>query len=160
MALNSAKSLREKTDQELQDQVKLEKKALFQLSVKGVSGEAVKPHEKGGIRRTIARIQTVLNERANRKANEALVAKYAPGVEGAAPVVKRLVKKIEDKAAAVKAELAKPFGERKPKPLPPRTRLKHLRVENPGPADRAGVRLAEAKRLLTALERLDMGASK
>ena len=65
MSVINAKSLREKTSQELQDQMMLEKKRLFDGIVKGASGESIKAHEKREGRRLIARIQSCsVNERA------------------------------------------------------------------------------------------------
>ena len=65
MAAILAKTLREKTNQELKDQLVLEKKKLFDGIVKSSSGEAIKAHDKREGKRLIARIQTLLSERAN-----------------------------------------------------------------------------------------------
>jgi len=53
----AAKEFREKTDQELLDQLALEKKRIFDAMVRGASGEAIKPHEKRQGKRVIAQIQ-------------------------------------------------------------------------------------------------------
>ena len=46
MSVINAKSLREKTSQELNDQLLLTKKNMFDGVVKSSSGESIKPHEK------------------------------------------------------------------------------------------------------------------
>ena len=62
-----AKTLREKTSGELQDQLILEKKKLFDGVVKSSSGESIKAHDKRAGKRLIARIETILSERIKRK---------------------------------------------------------------------------------------------
>ena len=134
-----AKELREKTDQELQDQMALEKKRIFDATVRGASGEAIKPHEKREARRLIACIQTILSERRLRKELAGRIAVLEPLAQGAVP-----------RAAAL--------AQRAPRPALGRVRLRF--DAPPAPPDRAAVKLAEAKRLREALKRADAGESK
>ena len=157
MSAITARSLREKTSQELHDQMMLEKKRLFDGVVKSSTGEAIKPHEKREGRRLIARIRAILRERELRKELDARIATLAPQAEGAAPAAARWLKKVEARAEDIRAELAKTEG-RKVKPMLKRIRTRHAEVS--GAKDRAVVRLAEAKRLRAALERVDVGETK
>ncbi len=70
MAAITAKTLREKSSGELQDQLILEKKKLFDGVVKSSSGESIKAHEKREGKRLIARIQTILSERVRKRKEE------------------------------------------------------------------------------------------
>jgi len=63
MSVINAKSLREKTSQELNVQLLLTKKNMFDGVVKSSSGESIKPHEKREGKRLIARIRAILRER-------------------------------------------------------------------------------------------------
>ena len=157
-----AKSLREKTSQELRDQLMLEKKRLFDGVVKNASGEAIKPHEKRLGRRLIARIQCVLRERELRKALDQTIADLAPKAGKAALRFARVVKSVEQRAADIKAALEKapaPDRSRKVKPMLKRVRLKDVQVSSRDakPEDRAALALAEAKRVRASLERVDIG---
>jgi ribosomal protein L29 len=132
-----AKDLREKTDQELTDQMRLIKKEQFDSMVRGASGEAIKPHEKRQGRRLIARIQTILRERVLRKGLAVEVQQLEPQTQGATPSAAR-------------------FAQAAPRPYLPRVKAP------PGlaPADRAAFRLAEAKRRHVGLQREDPGQAK
>lgn len=159
MAAITAKSLREKTSGELQDQLILEKKKLFDGIVKSSSGESIKAHDKREGKRLIARIETILSERIKRKELDAEIANLTPRAEKAGPTFARLTKSVDERAAAIKTELAKEKG-RKVKPQLKRIRTRHFSQEdlngNKG-ANRFAVRLAEAKRVRHGLEREDMG---
>ena len=157
MGAITAKSLREKTSQELQDQMMLEKKRLFDGVVKSSTGEAIKPHEKREGRRLIARIRAILRERELRKTLDARIATLAPQAKGAAPAAARWLKKVETRTAEIRAEMAKTEG-RRVKPMLGRIRTRDAEVCSA--QDRAVVRLAEAKRLRGALERVDVGETK
>ncbi|MCY3023779.1 MAG: 50S ribosomal protein L29 [Planctomycetota bacterium] len=156
MSDTPAKSLRDKTSQELQDQLLLEKKRLFDGVVKSSTGEAIKPHEKRLGRRLIARIQSIIREREVRRALDARIVALTPQAKDAGPEAARVVKKVEARVAEVQAALAKPAGERgKVKPMCTRVRMRD--VKGRSAADRAAVQLAEAKRLRAAVEREDVG---
>jgi ribosomal protein L29 len=157
MSAIEAKGLREKTSQELQDQMVLEKKRLFDGIVKSSTGEAIKPHEKREGRRLIARIRSILRERELRRGLDRRIAKLAPQAQGAAGGAARWLKKVEGRAAAIKAELLKKEG-RKPKPMFGRVRTRDAALESE--ADRAALKLAEAKRLRAALDHEDVGETK
>jgi ribosomal protein L29 len=138
MAKVPAKDLREKTDQELLDQLNLEKKKIFDATVRGSSGEAIKPHEKRDGKRLIARIQTILRERSLRKELNTRIAGLEPRAAKASPAIaKRL---------AAGAFLR-----------PSRAQRHRLAVT---PEDRAALKLMEARRVRTALERPDAGETK
>jgi len=159
----TAKSLREKTTGELQDQLLLEKKKLFDGIVKGASGEAIKAHEKRLGRRLVARIQSVLSERAKRVELDAAIKALTPKAEKADAKFAKLIKGVDERAAAIKAELGKPVGQRKVKPQLTRIRTRQFCAEalsENGGANRYAVRLAEAKRVRHGLEREDMGSGK
>lgn len=165
MAAITAKSLREKTSQELKDQLILEKKKLFDGIVKSSSGESIKAHEKREGRRLLARIETILSERIKRAELDAEIAKLTPKAEKAAPSYARLIKSVDERAKAIKTELAKPEGEkgRKVKPSLKRIRTRQYSQEELNEkqgANRSAVRLAEAKRVRHGLEREDMGHGK
>jgi len=102
----------------------LEKKRIFDAVVKGSSGESIKPHERRDGRRLIARIQSILRERSLRKDLDQRITKLTADAKNAGPVFARIVKQMEARTTAIKAELAKPEGERKVKPMPPRMRAK------------------------------------
>jgi ribosomal protein L29 len=154
MAVITGKTLREKSSQELQDQLMLEKKRLFDGVVKSASGESIKAHEKRGGKRLIARIRSILRERELRVELDKKIADLTPKAEKAAPIYQKLVKAVDERAAAIKKELAKDKG-RKVKPMLKRTRCKG---EETTVADRAAIRLAEAKRLKASIDREDVGA--
>ena len=59
----SAGELRELTDEELTDRLRKSKEELFNLRVQMATGQLEKNHALGRVRREIARIYTVLNER-------------------------------------------------------------------------------------------------
>ncbi len=160
MAAIQAQALREKTSQELQDQLMLEKKRLFDGVVKSASGESIKPHEKRDGKRLIARIRSILRERQLRSDLEQKIAKLAPAAQKAAPKFARLVKDVDERAAAIQAELRKEKGKRKDKPMLGRVRARHVSKEPLNGADRSAVKLAEARRLRAALERMDVGQGK
>lgn len=155
-----AKTLREKTSGELQDQLILEKKKLFDGIVKSSSGESIKAHDKREGKRLIARIETILTERSKRKELDAEIANLTPKAAKAAPSYVRVIKSVDDRATAIKTELAKDAKARKVKPQLKRIRTRHFCPkelnENAG-ANRYAVRLAEAKRVRHGLEREDMG---
>lgn len=140
MAKTSAKDLREKTDQELLDQLAVEKKRIFDATVRGASGEAIKPHEKREGRRLMARIQTVLRERSLRKSLQARVALLEPKAKDCSPVVARLAGRASDP--------------RKPR-LPRARRPRAMKA-----TDRAALQLAEARRVSQGLQRTDPGETK
>ncbi len=156
MAANTAKDLRDKTSQELVEQMRLVKKQLFDGVVKGASGEAIKAHEKRQGKRLIARIQTLLRERTRRDELNAKIAKLEPAAKDVSPKVSRQLKKLEARTAEVLESLAKPAGQRKCKSLPGRVRARHL-CGCESAADGAAVKLAEARRARAALERPDVG---
>ena len=161
MGAITAKSLREKTSQELQDQWALERKRLFDGVVKSASGEAIKPHEKREGRRLLARIQSVLRERALRKQLDGRITDLGVKAQKAEPAFTKLVKNVEKRASDIKAELAKPVGERKDKPMLKRIRPKNSNINlSDTPSNRAAVRLAEATRLRACLQRDDIGEGK
>jgi ribosomal protein L29 len=160
MPVITAKSLREKTSQELVDQLNLEKKRLFDGVVKGASGEAIKPHEKRQGRRLIARIQALLRERELRADLDKKISELTPKAKDAAPRFAKVLKDIDARLVVIKSESQKADGKRKDKPLPARIRLRHVDAEATTPADRAAVNLAEAKRRRQSLERVDVGQAK
>lgn len=59
-----ASELRKKTVTELQQQLLELRKELFNLRVQAATTQAVKPHAAGKARKEVARIKTVLNEKA------------------------------------------------------------------------------------------------
>jgi len=153
MAVITGKTLRDKTSQELQDQLMLEKKRLFDGVVKSASGESIKAHEKRGGKRLIARIRSILRERELRAELDKKIAELTPKAEKAAPIYKKLVQAVDERAASIKKELAKDKG-RKVKPMLKRVRFKGAETTV---ADRAAIRLAEAKRLKASIDREDAG---
>ena len=142
MATAGVNQLREKTDQELLEQMALEKKRIFDATVRGASGEAIKPHEKREGRLLIARIQTILRERALRVRWDKEIARQTPKSEGAG-------------AAAKKLAAREPRPQAGPVKLP-----KQARKALQGPADRAALRLAEARRRRICLVREDAGETR
>lgn len=140
MAKVKAKDLREKTDQELLDQLAVEKKRIFDATVRGASGEAIKPHEKREGKRLMARIQTVLRERSVRKQLGQRIVALEPTAEKCSPVVARLAK------GAADARRPRLRRSRRPCELTP--------------ADRAALQLAEARRVSQGLQRTDPGETK
>ena len=59
-----ASELREKTSEELSENLAEAKRRLFfQMRMQSATGEGAKPHEAGALRREVARISTVLRER-------------------------------------------------------------------------------------------------
>jgi ribosomal protein L29 len=163
MATIKAHTLRDKTDQELRDQLILEKKRVFDGIVKGASGEAIKAHEKRGGRRLIARIQTLLSERAKRRELDQAIAELTPKAKEATLKYQKLVQSVDVRAAAIKSELAKPAGSRLVKPQLKRIRTRHfcpVELGEKSGANRNAVRLAEAKRVRAGLDREDMGQGK
>ncbi len=160
MAAITAKTLREKSNGELQDQLILEKKKLFDGIVKSSSGESIKAHDKREGKRLIARIETILSERVKRKELDAAIADLTPKAAKAAPTFVRVVKSVDDRAVAIKTELAKDAKARKVKPQLRRIRTRHFAqtdLNGNGGANRYAVRLAEAKRVRHGLDREDMG---
>lgn len=137
--MSKAQNLREKTDQELVEQIAQERKRVFDATVRGASGEAIKPHEKRDARKLIARIQTILRERAIRKNLDARIAALQPAAE---------------KAALKFANLAKRDGR------PHAKRVRAERWQPLTPADRAAVKIAEAKRARASIARQDVGQGK
>jgi len=159
MATTLAKGLREKTSQELLDHLMLEKKRLFDGIVKGSTGEAIKPHEKRAGRRLIARIRSIVRERELRRELDKRIAEIAPLAQGASPATARWVRKVEQRVAEIKTELAKDPKERRAlKPSPKRVRPRNCEVRSV--ADRAALELANAKRLRAAVERVDVGETR
>jgi ribosomal protein L29 len=134
-----AQNLREKTDQELQDQMAQERKRIFDATVRGASGEAIKAHEKRDGRKLIARIRTILRERALRKQLDAGIVKLQAASGKATPKFANLAK-------------------RDPNPRAGRIRERNLFPETP--ADHAAVKLAEARRKRASIQRQDVGQSK
>ena len=159
MATRLAKGLREKTSLELLDQLMLEKKRLFDGIVKSSTGEAIKPHEKRDGRRLIARIRSIVRERELRRKLERQIAALEPLAKDASPAAVRLLRKVEQRVAEVRAELAKdPQQRQAPKPLPKRVRA--CPGVTSSAADRAAVKLANAKRLRASVERVDVGETR
>ena len=152
-----AKTLREKSSVELKDQILLDKKRMFQGVVMSASGESIKAHEKRQGRRTIARMQGIISERLRRQELNAQLAKYTPLVKDASPKLARLLRTVEERIAEIKAEKAKPAGQRRDLPLPTYKRLKSLGGVLTTQADRAAFKVAEAKRLLCSIDREDVG---
>ncbi len=73
-----AGELREKTTEELRENLEEARKRLFfQMKMQRATGEGVKPHEPGQLRREIARLETVLHER--RRAEAAVAVASAAG---------------------------------------------------------------------------------
>jgi len=159
MAVLTGKKLREKSSQELQDQLLLEKKRLFDGVVKSASGEAIKPHEKREGKRLIARIQSILRERTLRLELDKEIAVLTPLAKDAAPRFANVVKAVEERVALIKAELAKPAGKRKVKPMLKRVRVKAIDGEATA-ADRNAIYLAEARRVRAAIEHEDVGQAR
>ncbi|MCZ7647374.1 MAG: 50S ribosomal protein L29 [Planctomycetota bacterium] len=159
MPIVKAVDLREKTDQELLDQFALERKRIFDATVRGASGEAIKPHEKREGRRLLARIKTVLRERGLRVALDKRIA----GLQG--------------QTAGAQTE-ARKLAEADPRPRRPRAKGQRLGIETSArgaaglpkekrvelerrvAANRAALNLAEARRLRKGLERADAGQGK
>jgi len=76
-----ARELREKNTEELTENLGEAKKRLFfQMKMQRVTGEGLKPHEMGQLKREIARIATILRERQLQAEKTA----SAAGAEGAA----------------------------------------------------------------------------
>jgi len=74
-----AGELREKTSEELRENLaEARKRLFFQMKMQRATGEGVKPHEPGRLRREIARISTVLRERQRAQG----AAAGAPDAEG------------------------------------------------------------------------------
>ena len=82
----------------------------------------------------------------------------APKAKDASPAVAKLVTRIDERAAEIKAELAKDVKKRRVKPIFARVRPKHVTCNSA--SDRAAVYLAEAKRRRLSLERDDVGQGK
>src|SRR3954469_20123049 len=101
MPVIKAKTLREKTSQELKDQLLLEKKRLFDGIVKSSSGESIKAHEKREGRRLIARIHAILRERELRQALDGKIAALKPKAEKASMKVQRVLKSVEERTASI-----------------------------------------------------------
>ena len=59
-----AKDLREKTDQELEQELLALRREQFNLRMQHATGQAARPDQHGKVRRNIARVKTVLTERA------------------------------------------------------------------------------------------------
>ncbi len=133
-----ARQLREKTSQELLDQWALEKKRIFDSTVRGSSGEAIKPHEKRAGKRVIAQIQTILAERARRAALDRRIVDLEHKAEGASPAMAAMAR-------------------RQPRPHLGRIRA---RGTAPSTADRAAAKWADAKRLRVCVQREDPGEQK
>jgi len=136
----------------------LEKKRLFDSIVKSASGESIKAHEKREGKRLVARIRSVLRERVLRAKLDKDIADLGPKSAGAAPTVAKWVKRVDERNAEIKAELAKPVAGRKVKPQLGRIRTRHIECETL--ADRSAVRLAEAKRRRASIDREDAGQGK
>jgi len=159
MATTLAKSLREKTSLELLDQMMLEKRRLFDGIVKSSTGEAIKPHEKRAGRRSIARIRSIVRERELRRQLDRRIAELEPLAKDASPLASRWARRVEKRVGEIQAELAKdPKQGRAPKPSPKRVKARPGEICSA--ADRAALRLANAKRLRAALERVDVGVTK
>ena len=91
---------------------------------------------------------------------DAKIADLTPKAAKAAPAYNRLLKSVEDRAAAIKTELAKEPKARKVKPQLKSIRTRQFAQDElsaNGGANRNAVRLAEAKRVRHGLEREDMG---
>lgn len=134
-----AKDLREKTDQELLDQLRMTRQQLFDATMRGASGEAIKPHEKRQGRRLIATLQTILRERALRRRLEGEIARLQPQAQSAG-------------AWAAKAAAAPPD--------PRRPAARRRGRGDLAKADKAALELAELRRRLAALARPDPGETK
>jgi len=163
MAAITAKSLREKTTGELQDQLVLEKKKLFDGIVKGASGEAIKAHEKREGRRLVARIHGILSERSKRAQLDAQIKDLTPKAAKAEPKFVKLIKGVDDHAEDFRAEMKKAAGDRNVRAHLKRLRTRHhcpIALSKNDGANRAALRLAEAKRVRHGLEREDMGSGK
>lgn len=158
MSRLEATSLREKTSHELQDQLQLEKKKLFDGIVRSASGEAIKPHEKRDGKRLVARIQCILRERVLRRKLDVQIADLTPKAQTARIQFTRLVKAVDERTALIKTELGKAADIRKVKPMLRRVRVHGRDKEQINSADRAAIALAEAKRLRASLDRADLSA--
>jgi ribosomal protein L29 len=156
MSVIIAKTLREKTSLELQDQMNLEKKRLFDGIVKGASGETIKAHEKREGRRLIARIQSILRERELRSELDKSIGVLTLKAKGAAPLFEQVIKDVDQRVAEINAELAKPVGKRKHKPMVKRNRMRLRDGESKQP-DRDALRLAEVRRRRACVQREDVG---
>ena len=56
--------LRKKTDDELQEELLSLRREQFNLRMQQATGQAARPDQHGKVKRSIARVKTVLNERA------------------------------------------------------------------------------------------------
>lgn len=66
----SASELREKTPDQLRDQLASLKKEQFNLRFQGATGQLENPARMRSVRRDVARVKTVLNEKAAQAAAE------------------------------------------------------------------------------------------
>jgi ribosomal protein L29 len=151
MARVTAAQLREKTTQELMDLAALEKKRLFEASMRGVSGEVVKAHEKQAGRRLLARIHTLLNERRTRMQLDEKIRKLTPLAENASSRVRVAVGSLKIGSPAVT-----------PRAVSRRLRSADRKLRGRKPtdlslADKALVGLTEVKRRREGLAFADPG---
>ena len=63
-----AEDLRAKSDQELSEELIALRREQFNLRMQQATGQAARPDQHGKVRRNIARVKTVLNERAKKAA--------------------------------------------------------------------------------------------
>lgn len=66
----SASELREKTPDQLRDQLASLKKEQFNLRFQGATGQLENPARMRSVRRDVARVKTILNEKAAQAAAE------------------------------------------------------------------------------------------
>jgi len=139
VSIIKAQSLREKTDQELLDQMMIEKKSIFDSIMKSATGESVKAHQKRDGKRLIARISTILRERQVRRELDKRIVELTQKSQGASPNFEKMAQR------AVRPQIGR------------------VRFRGAGalpPADRACVALAEARRVRAAVDRKDVGETK
>ncbi|MEZ5500421.1 MAG: 50S ribosomal protein L29 [Steroidobacteraceae bacterium] len=64
-----AKEIRNRSDEQLNDELLKLRREQFSLRMQLVAGQGVKPNEFGRVRRNIARIKTILRERSAEKSH-------------------------------------------------------------------------------------------
>jgi large subunit ribosomal protein L29 len=65
-----AKEVREKSTQELNEEIVKLRREQFNLRMQSATGQGAKPDQHGKVRKDIARIKTILRERASNEAVE------------------------------------------------------------------------------------------
>jgi large subunit ribosomal protein L29 len=65
-----AKEIRQKTTEELNEEIVKLRREQFNLRMQAATGQGAKPDQHGKVRKDIARIKTILHERAKHEAVE------------------------------------------------------------------------------------------